>query len=57
MVLPAKIFEINEETNFGLVLQKLKDFREEENYETGEGETFTLVTYHYKFLVTTLINL
>lgn len=44
MVLPAKIFEIKEDTNFGLFAQKLKDFREEENYETNEGETVTLVT-------------
>ena len=44
MVLPAKIFEIKEETNFGLIAQKLKDFHEEENYETNEGETITLIT-------------
>jgi hypothetical protein len=44
MVLPAKIFEIKEETNFGLTTQKLKDFHEEENYETNEGKTFTLKT-------------
>ena len=44
MVLPAKVFEIKEEINFGLMLQKLKDFREEENYETSDGETVTQVT-------------
>ena len=44
MVLPAKVFEIKEETNFGLIVQKLKNFREEESYETSEGETMTLVT-------------
>ena len=33
MVLPAKIFEIKEVINFGLMTQKLKDFREEENYQ------------------------
>jgi len=44
MVLPAKIFEIQEETNLGLVIQKLKDFREEENYEKSDGETVTLIT-------------
>jgi hypothetical protein len=44
MVLPAKIFEIKEEINFGLMLQKLKDFREEENYEKSDGETVTLIT-------------
>jgi len=44
MVLPAKIFEIQEEINFGLMIQKLKDFREEENYEKSDGETVTLVS-------------
>ena len=44
MVLPAKIFEIKEETNFGLTTQKLKDFHEQENYETTEGKTITLET-------------
>ncbi|MGD9131671.1 MAG: hypothetical protein PVH73_08895 [Candidatus Bathyarchaeota archaeon] len=44
LVLPAKIFEIQEETNLGLAIQKLKDFREEENYEKSDGETVTLIT-------------
>jgi hypothetical protein len=44
MVLPAKIFEIKEETNFGLAAQKLKNFREEESYENSEGKTVNLVT-------------
>jgi hypothetical protein len=44
MVLPAKIFEIKEDINFGLMLQKLKDFREEENYEKSDGKTVTLIT-------------
>ena len=44
MVLPAKIFEIKEETNFGLAAQKLKNFREQESYENSEGETVNLVT-------------
>ena len=44
MVLPAKIFEIKEETNFGLVVQKLKNFREEESYESSDGEIVNLVT-------------
>ena len=43
MVLPAKIFEIKEETNFGLIVHKLKNFREEENYETSEGENVNLI--------------
>jgi hypothetical protein len=44
MVLPAKVFEIKEDTNFGLIVQKLKNFREEGSYETSQGETVTLVT-------------
>jgi hypothetical protein len=44
MVLPAKIFEIKEEVNFGLIIQKLKDFREEESYEKNDGETVNLIT-------------
>ena len=44
MVLPAKIFEIKEETDLGLLVGKLKDFREEEVYQTEKGETINLVT-------------
>ncbi len=44
MVLPAKIFEIKEEADLGLMLQKLKDFREEEVYQEGDEETVTLAT-------------
>lgn len=44
MVLPAKIFEIKEEVNFGLIIQKLKDFHEEESYERNDGETVNLIT-------------
>jgi hypothetical protein len=43
MVLPAKIFEIQEEINFGLIIQKLKDFHEEETYEKS-NEVVTLIT-------------
>jgi len=43
LVLPAKIFEIKEEANLGLIIGKLKDFREEELYETEKGETINLV--------------
>jgi hypothetical protein len=43
-VLPAKIFEIKEEVNLGLIVQKLKDFREEEAYQEENGETVELVT-------------
>ena len=44
MVLPAKIFEIKEEANTGLIIGKLKDFHEEEEYTTEKGENITLVT-------------
>jgi len=44
MVLPAKIFEIKEEADLGLIVGKLKDFREEEPYQTDKGEKMNLVT-------------
>ena len=44
MVLPAKIFEIKEEADPGLIVGKLKDFREEVLYQTENGETINLVT-------------
>ncbi len=44
LVLPAKIFEIKEEASIGMIIGKLKDFREEENYKTDIGETVNLVT-------------
>ena len=44
MVLPAKIFEIKEEADLGLMVQKLKDFREEETYQKENGETVELIT-------------
>ncbi len=44
MVLPAKIFEIKEEVNMGLVVGKLKDFHEEELHQTESGETLSLAT-------------
>jgi len=44
MVLSAKIFEIKEVINFGLMTQKLKDFREEENYQENNEKNITLVT-------------
>jgi hypothetical protein len=43
MVLPAKIFEIKEEADVGLVVGKLKDFHEEEPYNTENGKTVSLV--------------
>lgn len=44
MVLPAKIFEIKEEANTELMIGKLKDFREEEQYRTEKGESINLVS-------------
>ena len=44
MVLPAKIFEIKEEAALGLMVGKFKDFREEELYQTENGETINLVS-------------
>lgn len=39
-----KIFEIKEKADLGLMVWKLKDFREEEPYETEKGETIDLAT-------------
>jgi len=44
LVLPAKIFEIKEEADLGLIVGKIKDFHEEELYQTEKGETINLVT-------------
>jgi len=44
LVLPAKIFKTEEEADLGLMIWKLKDFREEEPYKTEKGETIKLVT-------------
>jgi len=44
LVQPAKIFEIKEKADLGLIVWKLKDFREEERYQTENGETINLVT-------------
>ena len=44
MVLPVKIFEIKDEADTGFLVQKLKNFREEESYEMETGETLDLVT-------------
>ncbi|MCZ2855786.1 MAG: hypothetical protein O2U62_01700 [Candidatus Bathyarchaeota archaeon] len=43
MVLPAKVFEIKEDTDLGLIVGKLKDFHEEEPYETENGENINLI--------------
>jgi len=44
LVLPARIFEMKEEASLGLMVQKLKDFREEEAYQKEDGETVKLLT-------------
>jgi len=44
LVLPAKIFEIKEKVDPGVMLWKLKDFREEETCKTEEGEKVSLAT-------------
>jgi len=44
LVLPAKIFQVKEEADLGLIVWKLKDFREEEPYERDNGEKISLVT-------------
>jgi len=44
LVLPAKVFEIKEKVDPGLMLWKLKDFREEEFCKTESGENVSLVT-------------
>lgn len=44
MVLAAKIFEINDKVDLKLIARRLKEFREEEPYQTNEGETIKLVT-------------
>jgi hypothetical protein len=44
LVLPAKVFEIKEKIDPGLLLWKLRDFREEESYKTESGENVSLVT-------------
>jgi len=44
LVQPAKIFEVKEKADLGLIVWKLKDFREEERYHTENEETINLVT-------------
>ena len=43
-MLPAKVFEMSEEPDFEVTVQRLKDFREEEPYQMENGETIGLVT-------------
>ncbi|MCW3981550.1 MAG: hypothetical protein NWE81_00310 [Candidatus Bathyarchaeota archaeon] len=43
LVLPAKVFEIKEKADVGLMVGKLKDYREEESYKTEKGENLNLV--------------
>lgn len=46
MVSPAKIFRIAEDSDLGFIARKLKDYSEEETYESGdrEGKLITEVT-------------
>jgi hypothetical protein len=44
MVLPAKIFEIRGDFDFPLIVERLKDFREEEPYQIDEENRGTLAT-------------
>ncbi len=44
LVLPAKIFEIQDDADVELISAQLKEFREEEPYTLADGETLTLVT-------------
>jgi len=44
LVLPVKIFEIKEEADIGFIVQKLKNFREEEPYQAETGQSLNLVT-------------
>ena len=44
MVLPAKIFQVTEEIDPGLIVGKLKDFHEEEVYQMENGEKVNLIT-------------
>ncbi len=44
MVLPVKVFEITEDVDFGFLVQKLKNFREEEAYRIESGQEISLVT-------------
>lgn len=42
LVLPAKVFEIKEKVDPGVILWKLKDFKEEESCKTETGESLKL---------------
>ncbi|MFQ6054109.1 MAG: hypothetical protein ACE5OO_07790, partial [Candidatus Bathyarchaeia archaeon] len=44
MVLPAKIFEVRGDADLELMARRLEGFREEELYQTSEGEAVSLVT-------------
>jgi len=44
LVLPVKVFGIKEEADIGFMVQKLKNFREEEPYQAETGQTVNLVT-------------
>jgi hypothetical protein len=44
LVLPVKVFEITEDVDFGFLVQKLKNFREEEAFHIESGQEISLVT-------------
>lgn len=44
MVLPVKVFEVKEESDPVFLVQKLKNFHEEESYHAETGESTALVT-------------
>jgi hypothetical protein len=44
VVLPAKIFQIKDEADLGVIAWKLKDFREEEDCQTESGQSIALKT-------------
>lgn len=42
--MPVKVFEITEDVDFGFLVQKLKNFREEEAFHIESGQEISLVT-------------
>lgn len=44
MVLPVKIFEIQEDAELGIIYRRLKDFHEEEKNKISDDKTATLIT-------------
>ena len=42
--MPVKVFEVTEDVDFGFMVQKLKNFHEEESYSIESGQEISLVT-------------